>query len=143
MNLSKRAFEGLKFNMVPRKMFIRRLVEKYRKEQLKMKTIKSLKMLITRKQYIQHWKYVTSTNTRLRYFVAWINLYNEKSYAKALKVPFMNVQKHVESKNINISIYQGNEFFENQWTNLDKVYSFLSFNKRKFVFKAWRNFVIK
>ena len=54
MNLSKRAFEGLKFNMVPRKMFIRRLVEKYRKEQLKMKTIKSLKMLITRKQYIQH-----------------------------------------------------------------------------------------
>ena len=113
LNLCKKAFDGLKINMAPRKNYIRKLIEKYRSEQLKMKAMESFKLYLKRKHHLDTC-YEAVQLVRVQHnFGAWISLYNERVYAKALKAPFMNIQKciladpcdsnHLIKKNI----YQG------------------------------------
>ena len=56
LNLLKRAFKSLQINMAPRKKVIKRLIQKYRLEKLKSKSIQAFKQYINLKRVDLQWK---------------------------------------------------------------------------------------
>lgn len=129
LNIKRKAFESLKINMVPRRKTMNKLVEKYYMEHLKSKGLKAFKTYYLRKKNERKATKIVQTETKIKYFKCWIMLFNEKSISKNLKTPFVNLQKQA---------------YEEDWSlqklnlNTEKVYSFLSYGKRKHAFMAWR-----
>jgi hypothetical protein len=114
LSTKRKAFESLKINMAPRTKTIIKLVEKYYKEHLKAKTLKAFKTY-------HSWKINEQTRIDM--------LNNEKYIAKTLRTPFMNVQ---------MQAYEEDWSMQELNLNTEKVYNFLSYNKKKQVFMAWR-----
>ncbi|CAI2362866.1 unnamed protein product [Moneuplotes crassus] len=134
LHIMGKAFEALKINMAPRTITLGKLVERYNSEKLKSKTIKSLKICVQRRHHEEKATSVVEHNTKLKYFKCWLMLYNELNISKSLRTPFVNLQKQA---------------YEEDWSlaklnmNTEKVYSCLSYGRKKAVFASWKNHIQK
>lgn len=134
LNLCKRAIEALRINMVPRKNYMRKLVEKYYFEKIKNRALNYMKQYAKKSRLDRHNTQIIQLYKKQKHFTCWMVLLKEKRLASVMKTSFVNIQKVMFNEISN----------ENQLGLItEKVYEFLHFGKKQRVLRAWKGWIRK